>query len=57
MPNTLIATREGWITSPTAVGVPATDIKIALIESPAENWGLRGGIPVSEIDLGFKIDV
>jgi phenylpyruvate tautomerase PptA (4-oxalocrotonate tautomerase family) len=39
------------------VGVPATDIKIALIETPPENWGLRGGIPASELDLGFKIDV
>ena len=40
-----------------ALGVPATDIKIALIETPPENWGVRGGVPASEIDLGFKIDV
>jgi phenylpyruvate tautomerase PptA (4-oxalocrotonate tautomerase family) len=40
-----------------AVGVPTLDIKIALIEVPPENWGLRGGLPASEIDLGFKIDV
>ena len=40
-----------------AAGVPANDIKITLIETPPENWGLRGGIPASEIDLGFKIDV
>ena len=39
------------------LGIPATDIKITLIETPPENWGLRGGIPASEIDLGFKIDV
>jgi hypothetical protein len=40
-----------------ALGVPALDIKITLIETPPENWGLRGGTPASEIDLGFKIDV
>jgi hypothetical protein len=40
-----------------ALGVPPLDIKITLIESPPENWGLRGGMPASEIDLGFKIDV
>ncbi len=40
-----------------ALGVPATEIKIILLEVPAENWGLRGGYPASEIDLGFKVDV
>jgi phenylpyruvate tautomerase PptA (4-oxalocrotonate tautomerase family) len=40
-----------------AVGIPPLDIKITLIETPPENWGLRGGMPASEIDLGFKIDV
>jgi Tautomerase enzyme len=39
------------------LGVPALDIKITLIEISPENWGLRGGIPASEIDLGFKIEV
>jgi phenylpyruvate tautomerase PptA (4-oxalocrotonate tautomerase family) len=40
-----------------AFDVPPSDIKIALIETPPENWGVRGGMPASEIDLGFKIDV
>jgi len=40
-----------------ALDVPPHDIKITLIEIPPENWGLRGGMPASEIDLGFKIDV
>jgi phenylpyruvate tautomerase PptA (4-oxalocrotonate tautomerase family) len=40
-----------------ALGVPPLDIKITLIEAPPENWGLRGGMPASEIELGFKIDV
>jgi phenylpyruvate tautomerase PptA (4-oxalocrotonate tautomerase family) len=40
-----------------ALDVPAEEIKIILIEVPADNWGLRGGLPASEIDLGFRIDV
>lgn len=40
-----------------ALGVPGNEIKITLIEVPLENWGLRGGIPASELDLGIKIDV
>src|SRR5215510_10965814 len=39
------------------IGVPATETRIILVEVPAENWGLRGGLPASEIDLGFKVDV
>ncbi|MDX2202151.1 MAG: tautomerase family protein [Hyphomicrobiaceae bacterium] len=39
------------------LGVPALEIKTILLEVPAENWGLRGGEPASEIDLGFKVDV
>jgi len=40
-----------------ALGVPDDDIKIALIEVPPENWGIRGGHPASEVDLGFEIKV
>lgn len=29
----------------------------ALMESAPENWGIRGGVPASEVDLGFRIDV
>jgi phenylpyruvate tautomerase PptA (4-oxalocrotonate tautomerase family) len=39
------------------LGVPADDIKITLIEVPPENWGIRGGRPASEVDLGFEIKV
>jgi hypothetical protein len=28
-----------------------------LYEVPLENWGLRGGKPASEIDLGFEIAI
>jgi len=40
-----------------ALGVPADQLKTVLIEVPTENWGLRGGVPASEIDLGFEIKV
>ena len=39
------------------VGIPADHVKIMLNEIPRENWGLRGGKPGSEIDLGFKVEV
>ena len=32
------------------------DIKVILVEVDRENWGLRG-LPASEIELGFKVDV
>jgi phenylpyruvate tautomerase PptA (4-oxalocrotonate tautomerase family) len=38
-------------------GVPAADVKIALIEVPAENWGVRGGHAACDIDLGFEVRV
>jgi phenylpyruvate tautomerase PptA (4-oxalocrotonate tautomerase family) len=33
------------------------DILIVLNELPLENWGIQGGYPASEVDIGFKIDV
>jgi len=38
-------------------GVPPTAVKIALIEVPLENWGIRGGHAASDIDLGFSVKV
>ena len=39
------------------LGVLASDVFIVLHEIPLENWGIRGGIPASEVDLGFKVGV
>ncbi len=39
------------------LGVPPADVKITLIEAPPENWGVGGGQPASEVDLGFEIEV
>ncbi|MFC0708447.1 tautomerase family protein [Azorhizophilus paspali] len=32
-------------------------ILIILNEHKAENWGMRGGIPASEIDFGYSITI
>lgn len=40
-----------------ALGIPRAEVFIVLNEQPLENWGIRGGIPASELDLGFKVDV
>jgi phenylpyruvate tautomerase PptA (4-oxalocrotonate tautomerase family) len=39
------------------LGIQATDIFIVLHEPPLENWGIRGGVPASEVDLGFNLKV
>ena len=33
------------------------DILIIVHEPPMENWGIRGGKPADEVDLGFRVDV
>jgi phenylpyruvate tautomerase PptA (4-oxalocrotonate tautomerase family) len=40
-----------------AVGVPRNEMRIFLIEPPAENWGIGGGVLASEADIGFKVNV
>lgn len=39
------------------VGVPRSEMRIFLVEPPAESWGIKGGVLASEADLGFKVDV
>ena len=34
-------------------GIPANDIIIVIHEPSLENWGIRGGKPANEVDLGF----
>ncbi|NLW44338.1 MAG: tautomerase family protein [Syntrophomonadaceae bacterium] len=33
------------------------DITVVIHEPPLENWSIRGGRPVNEIELGFEIKV
>ena len=39
------------------LNIQASDVLIVLNEPPLDNWGVRGGVPASAIDLGFKLDV
>ncbi len=36
--------------------IEPVDIRIVLHEVPLENWGIRGGIPASEVELGFEVN-
>jgi phenylpyruvate tautomerase PptA (4-oxalocrotonate tautomerase family) len=40
-----------------ALGVPRDHVTITLRESPAENWGIRGGQAACDVDLGFDVHV
>ena len=39
------------------LGIPSSDVLIVLHEVPLENWGIRGGTPASDVDLGFEVGV
>lgn len=38
-------------------GIPADHIEIIVREMERVNFGIRGGIPASDVELGFKVDV
>lgn len=40
-----------------APGISGDDIMIIIHEPPLENWGIRGGKPANEVNLGFDIEV
>ena len=40
-----------------ALGTPRRDVVIVLHEPPIENWGVHGGRPASEVDLGYSLNV
>ena len=39
------------------LGIAPGDTRIVLYESALDNWGVRGGIPASEVNLGFSVNV
>ena len=41
----------------TQCDVEASNVRIILKEIEKENWGIRGGQPASEVDLGFKTEI
>lgn len=40
-----------------ALGIPKDHVSITLRESPAQNWGIRGGQAACDVDLGFDVNV
>lgn len=48
---------QGIVQRLARLGVDESDITIVIYEVPPENWGIRGGVPASEVELGFKVDV
>lgn len=38
-------------------GISPSDILIYINEPALENWGIAGGKPADEVDLGFKIEI
>jgi hypothetical protein len=38
-------------------GIPPACVLIKLHELPAENIGVRGGLPVADVELGYPLDV
>jgi phenylpyruvate tautomerase PptA (4-oxalocrotonate tautomerase family) len=40
-----------------AFGIAPTDVRIVLHEVAPDNWGIRGGVPASDVTIGFKVDV
>lgn len=40
-----------------SIGIPLPDILIVIVESPTDNWGVEGGTPASEVELGFQVGI
>lgn len=39
------------------LGIASNDVFIVLDEPPLENWGIRGGTPANELQLGLDLDI
>lgn len=40
-----------------ALGIPKDHVKILLRETTKENWGIRGGKPACDVEMGYKVQV
>lgn len=45
------------VTSFAELGIPPPCVLIRLIELPAENFGVRGGQALCDVELGYPVDV
>lgn len=48
---------ELLVTHLEAFGIPRDGVLVRLVELPAENFGVRGGMPLSAVDLGYPVAV
>jgi len=58
--RSLLAKKElyqGIVTNLGKLGILESDVFIVLHDVPLDNWGIRGGIPASEVDLGFHVGI
>jgi phenylpyruvate tautomerase PptA (4-oxalocrotonate tautomerase family) len=39
------------------LGIDAADVSVVIHEPVMENWGISGGRPADEVDLGYRLDV
>ncbi len=39
------------------LGIPPACVLIRLVEQPAENFGVRGGQALCDVDLGYPVDI
>ncbi len=39
------------------LGIPRDHVSIVVRDIPATNWGIRGGLAASDVDLGFDVNV
>ncbi len=39
------------------LGIPRDHVSIVVRDIPRANWGIRGGLVASDIDLGFDVNV
>jgi len=39
------------------LGISGDDVTIVVLESPRCNWGVQGGLPASEVELGFQVEL
>jgi Tautomerase enzyme len=39
------------------VGIPPACVLVRLHELPAENFAVRGGLPVCDVELGYPVDI
>src|SRR3981081_1861924 len=45
------------VESPEPLGIPTDHVSIVVRDIPLTNWGIRGGAPACDIDLGFDVNV